>query len=185
MQTVLHNANVDLPAKLYPALSEKPSWYALYTRNRHEKLVHRELEGKGIESFLPLRRIVRQWSDRKKLIEEPLFRGYLFLRIDLAKRMEILSTTGVVSIVGSHCEDPWIVPEKDIEALQRFVEKDLRIDPFPYLKEGSRVRVLNGPLEDVEGFIVRKQSQCRLVISVEMMLQSVTVEIDGASVEPI
>ena len=160
-------------------------WLAVRTRSRFEHVVATELEKKGIESFLPLRRVIRRWSDRRKLIDEPLFRGYVFLRAPEESRLRALRTAGVVSFVGQSAADPWEVPEPEMQALQRFVAERLRIDPFPYLKAGQRVYVRSGPLRGIEGFIVRKNSRCRLVVSVEMMMQSVAVEVDESSVEPL
>ncbi len=159
-------------------------WFAVYTRSRHEKVAQKELQKKGIETFLPLRTVVRQWSDRKKKIEEPLFKGYLFVRASLSQRFSVLNSVGVVRFVTLGAE-PAEVPEKDIWAMQRFVEENIEMDPFPYLKIGERVYVKSGPFKGAEGFIVRKDRHCRLVISLDMLMQSVSVQIDQACVEPV
>lgn len=160
-------------------------WFALYTRSRHEKVVHRELAKKGIESFLPLRRITRHWSDRKKIIEDPLFQGYLFVRTSWTDRLRVLNTVGAVHFVGAHPgRTAPEIPEKELEAVRRFIEEDVKVDPFPYLKEGRRVYVRSGPFRGVEGFILYKNKQCRLVISLDLLMQSVSIEIDQACVEP-
>ena len=164
-------------------LEEK--WFALYTRSRHEKLLHRELSKKGIDSFLPLRKVMRHWSDRKKMIEEPLFKGYLFVRIPWTKRVEVLSTVGAVHFIGPRPSEPLEVPEKELAAIRRFVEEDIQVDPFPYLKAGEKVYVRSGPFKGAEGFVVRKDKHCRLVISLDMLMQSVSIQIDEACVEPI
>lgn len=173
-------------------ISESPAaqaaglkWYAVYTKSRHEKLASRELEKKGIEHFLPLRKIQRQWSDRKKTVEEPLFKGYLFVRIPLSGRLSVLGTAGVVRFVGHQVSKPVEIPEKELSAVRRFVEEDIPIDPFPYLKAGERVYIRSGAFRGVEGFIVRKGRHCRLVISLDQLMQSVSVEIDEACVEPV
>ena len=160
-------------------------WFALYTRSRHEKLVERELQKKHIESFLPLRKIERRWSDRKKTIEEPLFKGYLFVHTPWNRRFEILNTVGVVNFVGPRAADPLEVPEKELFSIRRFIEENIQVDPFPYLKEGQKVYVRSGAFKGAEGFIVRKGRHCRLVISLDLLMQSVSVEIDEACVEPI
>lgn len=159
-------------------------WYALYTRSRHEKFVHQELQKKGIETFLPLRRLTRHWSDRVKEVEQPLFSGYLFVRTSLENRFEILNTRGSVRFVGFNSQ-PLPVLERDLAAVRRFVEEKISMDPFPYLNEGDRVYIRSGPLKGVEGFIVRKDRHTRLVISLDLLLQSVSVAIDEALVEKV
>ena len=122
-------------------------WVALYTRSRHEKLVDRELQKKGIETFLPLRKVTRDWSDRKKIIEEPLFKSYLFVRLPLKDRWTVLNTTGAVRFVGKSAAEPLEVPEKELSIVRRFMEEEIQMDPFPYLKEGARVYIRSGPLK--------------------------------------
>lgn len=171
-----------------PALSVEESkwtthhWYALYTRSRHEKIVTEELQKKQLETFLPLRKITRQWSDRKKIIEEPLFKSYLFVRTPYVERWNILNTTGVVCFVGKK-SDPVEIPEADLRAVKQFIEKGIQVDPFPYLKEGQRVYIRSGPFKGVEGFVVRKDKHCRLVISLDALMQSISVIVDEANVE--
>ncbi len=159
-------------------------WYALYTRSRHEKIVTEELRKKQLESFLPLRKITRQWSDRKKIIEEPLFKGYLFVRIPLSERLRVLNTVGVVQFVCSRGVEPVTVPEKELLTIKNFIESNIQMDPFPYLKEGEKVYIRSGPFKGAEGFIIRKARHCRLIISVDVLMQSVSIEIDEACVEP-
>ena len=131
-------------------------WFALYTRGRHEKVVDQELRQKGIETFLPLRKISRRWSDRTKLIEEPLFKGYVFVRAGLRDRLSILKSRGVVRFVEAADKRPVEVPERELAAVRRFVEEEMSVDPFPYLKEGEKVYIRSGPLKGAEGFIFRK-----------------------------
>lgn len=177
-----------LSARPFPGVDEQKwsatRWFTLYTRSRHEKLAEKELNKKGIETFLPLRKVVRQWSDRKKMVEEPLFKGYLFVRASLSQKVKVLSSAGVVRFVTCGVE-PAEVPEKDLWAIQRFVEENIEVDPFPYLKTGERVYVRSGPFKGAEGFIVRKDRNCRLVISLDSLMQSVSVLIDQACVEPV
>ncbi|MBI3316614.1 MAG: UpxY family transcription antiterminator [Candidatus Omnitrophica bacterium] len=157
-------------------------WYALYTRSRHEKFIRGELEKKGIETFLPLKRVTRRWSDRKKVIEEPLFKGYLFVHTPLINRISILNTKGAVRFVGPSVS-PLQVSETELASIRHFMENELPMDPFPYLKEGERVYIRSGPMKGVEGFIVRKDKHCRLVISLDLLMQSVSVLVDQAIVE--
>lgn len=171
-----------------PCLREKwftSHWYALYVRSRHEKYVYQELIKKGIETFLPLRKVTRHWSDRKKVIEEPLFKGYLFVNIPLKSRWAVLNTKGAVKFVGKSAGIPIEIPEKELQAIQKFIQEDMPLDPFPYLKEGERVYIRSGQFKGVEGFIVRKDKHCRLVISLDLLMQSVSIQIDSACVEPV
>lgn len=160
-------------------------WFALYTRSRHEKLVDGELRKKGLETFLPLRSITRHWSDRNKIVQEPLFKGYLFVRLPLRDRWTILNTKGAVRFVGPHLSDPVEVPERELLTVKQFIAEQINVDPFPYLKEGERVYVRSGPFKGAEGFIVRKDNHCRLVISLDLLMQSVSIQIDQAQVEKV
>jgi transcription antitermination factor NusG len=159
-------------------------WYALYTKGRHEKFLDCELQKRRIETFLPVRKVTRNWSDRKKIIEEPLFRSYLFVRYPWNRRFEILNTKGAVCFVTSGLShEPIEVPERDLLSVRRFAEQEIPMDPFPYLKAGERVYIKCGPFKGVEGFVVRKDSHCRLVISLDLLMQSVSIQVDGAMVE--
>lgn len=160
-------------------------WFALYTRSRHEKIAEEELRRKGLETFLPLRTVTRHWSDRKKIITEPLFPGYFFVRAALKDRWDILGARGIVRFVGASAARPALVQEKDLAAIRKFMDEGIRMDPFPYLHEGARVYVRAGAFKGTEGFIVRKDAHCRLVISIQSLLKSVAIEIDQACVEPI
>lgn len=164
---------------------DMPSWYVLYTRSRHEKFATQELARKGFDTFLPLRRVTRHWSDRKKVIEEPLFRGYLFIHIPIRERLAVLKTSGVVGFVGKTGLNPTEVPEQEILSVKRLVEQEIQADPFPYLKNGNRVYIRSGPFKGVEGFIIRKDKHCRLVISLNLLRQSLSIQVDAACVEPI
>ncbi len=162
----------------------KLAWYALHTRSRHEKVVDDLLRRKNIETFLPLRTIRRKWSDRIKEIQEPLFKGYTFVHAQLIHKLEILQTKGVVRFVGFG-RFPSVVSETQLLSIRRFMEEDIQIDPFPYLQEGKRVVIKNGRFRGVEGFLVCKKSKYRLVISLDLISQSASIEIDSASVEPL
>ncbi len=179
---------IKLPSLCFPAGVDESKWcaarwFALYTRSRHEKAAERELNKKGFETFMPLISVMRQWSDRRKTVEEPLFKSYLFVKTSLSQKFSVLNTFGVVNMVHNGTE-PIEVAEKDLLAVRKFVEQDIQVDPFPYLKEGQRVYVRSGPFKGTEGFVVRKDSHCRLVISVHALKQSVSVMIDQACVEP-
>ena len=160
-------------------------WFAVYTKSRHEKLLEQELRKKQIQTFLPLRTVTRFWSDRKKNIEEPIFKSYLFVRIPWKERWSVLNSVGAVNFVGPHLSYPVEVSENEIISIQKFIQEKVSLDPFPYLKQGQRVYVRSGPFKGVEGFVVRKDSHCRLVISLDLLMQSISVAIDEACVEPL
>ncbi len=160
-----------------------PAWWALYTRHQHEKVVAEMLSAKDFEVFLPLYESIRRWKDRRKILSLPLFPCYVFVRGGLDRRLQVLTTPGVHMILyrGDRVA---IIPEPEIEAIQRAVEGSFRVEPHPFLKCGARVRVIRGALEGVEGILIRKKNLCRLVLSVDMLSQSVAVEVEANDVEP-
>jgi len=159
-------------------------WYALHVRSRFEKHVRTQLEKKGYETLLPSYTSVRRWSDRVKSISLPLFPNYLFCRFDINERLPILVTPGVKCIVGAG-KSPVAVDPAEIDAIRRVLDSGLPAQPWPFLAEGMRVRVTNGPLENLEGVIVREKGSDRLVVSVHLLMRSVSVEIDRGSVAPL
>jgi transcription antitermination factor NusG len=165
-------------------MHEDSAWWVLYTRHQHEKTVAEMLSEKGFEVFLPLYESIRRWKDRKKLLNLPLFPCYVFVQGGIDRRLQVVTTPGIYTILF-HGERVAIVPEAEIQAIRRVVEGKFRVEPHPFLKCGERVRVTRGSLEGVEGILVRKKNLCRLVISVDMMAQSVAVEIDATDVEPV
>ena len=159
-------------------------WYALYTRHQHEKTVAEILMAKGFEVFLPLYSVSHQWKDRVKKLSLPLFPSYVFLRSSLDHRAQIMSTSGVHAFVGVEGRAARI-PDEEIEAVRRTVDSLLHVEPHPFLRWGDWVRIKSGPLEGIEGILVRRTNQFRLVLSVEMLEQSVAVEVDPHIVEPV
>lgn len=159
-------------------------WYALRTRSRHEKRVEEQLAARGVEPFLPLVERWRQWKDRRKQVAFPLFPGYCFARFGPGERVQVLKTQGVVQILGNK-DGPLPVPESEIEAVRRLVTSTLPYDPHPYLREGMMVEVIRGPLAGIRGVLVRKGSRARLVISVTLIQQAASVELDALDVTPI
>jgi len=161
---------------------EPESWYALYTKHQHEKTVARNLGCKGFEVFLPLYAAARDWKDRVKLLDLPLFPSYVFIRGDLIRRLDIISTPGVhflVSIAGQ----PTPIPAAEINGLRQVVGSGARVEPYPYLKCGDWARVRCGPLAGTQGILVRKKNACRLVLSIEMLGKAAAVEVDAVLVE--
>ena len=158
------------------------AWYALYTRHQHEKTVAQILNSKGFETLLPLYPAARRWADRTKLLFLPLFPCYVFINAGLERRLAIMMTPGVHALV-SNAGEPAAIPSEEIDAVRRAVESGARVEPHPLLKCGDWVRVKYGPLEGIEGFLVRKKNLYRLVLSVEMLGKAVAVEVDALLVE--
>ena len=158
-------------------------WFAIWTRSRHEQVVREQLARKGYEVFLPTITRWSRWKDRKKKIDWPLFPGYCFARVDPDVKVPVLSCTGVVSIVSCAAE-PAPIPAVEIESIRRLVESELKYDPCPLIAEGAKVEVVHGPLRGVVGRLVRKGAHARLVLSVNLIGQAVSAEVDAADVRP-
>lgn len=159
-------------------------WWAVYTRHQHEKQVSDTLQAKGYEVLLPMYDSVRRWKDRRKLISLPLFPGYVFVRGCRDRRLGIVSTPGVFMVL-SRGEAAAEIPEEEILAIRRTLEAKFAVEPHPFLNCGDRVRVIRGALEGLEGILVRKKNIFRLVLSVDMLAQSVAVEINANDVQPV
>jgi transcription antitermination factor NusG len=170
------------PAVLLDPVYDVSRWYALYTSSRHEKRVAQLLNARDVSCYLPLYSTVRQWQDRRKEVELPLFPGYVFVQISLRSRLQVLTVPGVVQIV-SFDGRPSPVSDTEIDALRSGFSKRARFRPHPYLKVGSHVRVRRGPLEGMQGILVRRKDSFRLVLSVDLIMRSVAVEVDEADVE--
>ncbi len=153
-------------------------WYGLRTRSNCERLASLSLENKGYEPYLPVYRSRRRWSDRVVEIDQPLFPGYVFCRFDAGRRLPIVTTAGVISIIGFG-NDPAPIPEHEIEAIQTVLHSGLATETCPFLREGQRVRVSRGSLKGVEGILVKKKADWRLIVSINMLQRSVSVELDG------
>jgi len=165
---------------------DKLRWYALYTRARHEKKVTTELQEKGVTAFLPLISERRRWSDRNKTVQLALFPCYTFVRLNPCpeQRLAVLKTSGVLSFVGIRGVG-LAIPDKEIEDIQTLLAHHFTCTPYPFLKTGQRVRIRGGFLEGVEGILVAKNSDCSLVISLELIQRSVAVRIEGFDVETV
>lgn len=159
------------------------AWFAVWTRSRHEASVSSQLDGKGIESFLPTLPRWSRWKDRKKRIDWPLFPGYCFARIAPGEALPVLKCAGVVTLVSFEGR-PAPVPDIEIESIRALVQSDLQYDACPLLSEGDRVEVVFGPLRGVVGKLVRKGNHARLVLAVDLIGQGVSVEVDAADVRP-
>lgn len=155
------------------------NWYAVYTIVRHEKAAGNALVEKGLETFLPLRKVTSRWKDRWKRIQIPLFPGYLFVQIARGSQeiLNVLKTRGVIRILGAG-EDPMPVPGEQIDALKVLMESSLAYDPVEEYQQGKEACVFNGPLKGINGTIMEKRGAFRLIISVAMIHRAVAVEVD-------
>lgn len=160
------------------------SWYALYTRHQHEKMVDQVLTNKGFNTFLPLYATTHNWKDRTKALTLPLFPCYVFLKGGIDRRLHILTTPGVYGLVSSAGE-PAAIPDIEIEAIRRVVESGARVETHPYLKCGNWVRVKSGPLTGIEGILLRKKNVSRLVLSVGILGTAAAIEVSAFQVEAV
>ena len=160
------------------------SWYAVYTRSRHEKAVENSLAAKRFEVFLPLHEVLSQWKDRKRWVRKPLFPGYLFVRTPPDRLGFVWMEDGVVHVV-SDGQGPVPVPEEQLEPVRQLIDRSVPVDPWPYMQQGDRVLVKAGPLIGLEGFFVRRKNQAKLVVSIHMLGRSVATEVAAGDIEPL
>jgi transcription antitermination factor NusG len=158
-------------------------WFALRVRSNFEKPAAVALRGRGYEEFLPLYRAVRVWPTRIREVEVPLFPGYVFCRFNAADRLPILTTPGVVHIVGVG-KTPAPIDNDELAAVRRILDSRLLAEPWPFVNVGERVLVAHGSLNGLEGIIVSLKKNCRLVVSVTLLQRSVAVEIDRSWIRP-
>jgi transcription antitermination factor NusG len=159
-------------------------WYALTVRHQHERQTERVLRSQGWETLVPMYRSERQWSDRVKEIELPLFSGYVFCRFGLRDRVRVEDTPGVAQIVKFNGLAA-ALEDREIAEIQAMVGSGAKLSPWPYLRVGDRVEVVRGPLRGLEGTLLRDGGEARLVVSVEMLQRSIAVEVDPAMVVPL
>ena len=164
-------------------LKAVPSWFAVWTRSRHEKRAAKYLDGLGVTNYLPLMTQERQWSDRTQAVDLPLFSSYMFVRIRLSgsDRLKVISTPGVVSIVGNQ-HGPLSVPEQQIDAIRSVLVcgENLRQEKLP--SYGAIVRVIRGPLTGIKGRLLQSASGNRLIISIDAIQQSVSVTVTSGDI---
>jgi transcriptional antiterminator NusG len=163
---------------------ETRNWFAIQTRSRHEKMVARQLEQSGLESFLPLSTEVRNWSDRRKLVELPLFPGYAFVHIAYSpqQKLRVLQTEGVVGFVGKQGQGI-AIPTSQIEDIRQVLASNVPFRSHPFLKVGQRVRVRGGALNGVEGILVAENGDQSIVISVDPIQRALSIRIQGYQLE--
>jgi transcription antitermination factor NusG len=159
----------------------EPRWYATHTACHHEKRVAEQLQRKSIEFFLPTYQAIHQWKDRRKKLELALFPGYLFVCIALLHKMHVLEIPSVVRLVGFGGR-PLALPDFEIERLRTGLEH-VRAEPYPYLRVGQLVRIRYGPLEGVQGILLRKKNNTRVVISVNSIMRSFVVDVPAEDLE--
>lgn len=158
-------------------------WFAVYTAANHEKKVQKHLRMRDVESFLPLYTVTRRWKNRTTVkIELPLFAGYVFVRISRTEGARVLAVPGVRFIVGNgHQALP--LPDEEIEILRSGLHLR-RVDPYPYVKVGAQVRIRSGPLVGLQGVIVRKDDQLRVVLTLDLIKESIAVHVSAEELEP-
>jgi transcription antitermination factor NusG len=167
-------------------VSTEQHWYAVSTRSRQEKTAASAIGNLGIEAFVPLVTEIRHWSDRKKAITVPLFPCYFFVRIPVSRdwQVRVLQTPGVAGLVGNH-SGPMAIPEKEIDDIRSVLSKKLDCSPYPFLELGERVRIVGGALNGVEGTLIGRGPDARLVISIELIQRSLAVSVYGFEVKPV
>jgi transcription antitermination factor NusG len=166
-----------------PGAESNRHWYALYTYSNQEKRAAQQLQMKGVEVFLPLSRVTKRWRNRMTVhLERPLFAGYVFAKLALTERVRVLEVPNVVRIVGSG-KQPLPLPDAELETLRNGLH--LRhVDPCPYLQVGQRARIHSGPLAGMEGIVARKDDRLRIVLSLDLIAQSIAVHVHPDELEP-
>ena len=166
------------------ASSIQAHWYAAYTRANHEKIVVEHLIQRSVEHFLPCYDSVRRWKDRNVRLQMPLFPGYVFVRIPLSDQMRVREIPSVARLVGFN-GTPVALRDEEIHAMRNGLVQGVCAQPHPYLTVGRRVRVVGGPLAGLQGILLKRKKRTRFVISLELIMRSVAVEVDPAELQPI
>jgi len=173
-----------LPASLIDVAAMEGRWFAVYTNSRHEKCVAKHFWERGIASFLPLYQKVHRWNKRTVVsLDLPLFPNYVFVHIPTHDRVRVLAVPGVVAMVGCG-STPSPLPDSEIEYLRAAAELG-KLEPHPYIVAGERVRIRGGALEGMEGIVLRKKNEVRVVLTLELIQRSVAVEVDIDDIEPV
>jgi transcription termination/antitermination protein NusG len=161
------------------------NWYALYVKSRHEFVASGELIRKGKEAFLPSIKRFRQWKDRRKLVDFPLFPGYLFVNIqpNSEEFLNVLKSRGVVSFVSLTPGHPTPVPISEVTSLKLMIESGKELNIYPSLKEGSWVRVKRGPLKSAEGILAKKDDHYMFMVNIKLLGRSIGVKMYADDLE--
>ena len=176
-KTVLGDKETATDSTRYP-------WFAVRVRSHQERIAAAHLRERGYEEFSPSWKTERRWSDRTKEIDEFLFPGYVFCRLDPFDRLPVLTAPGVVDLVGFG-KIPAPIPDQEIESILRMVQSGLFVMPWPFLERGRRVLIERGPLAGVEGILEEVKGKCRLVVSVQLLQRSVSAEVDRNCIRPL
>jgi transcriptional antiterminator NusG len=163
---------------------QEQSWFALQVRPRHELVAARMLRSKGFEEFVPTYSAKRQWSDRQKRIEFPLFAGYVFCKFYPVKKLPIINTASVIRIVGTN-QGPAAIADQEIDAIRKAVQSGQSVQPHPFITIGSKVRIEEGPMEGVEGILIGQKKGSQMIISVGLLQRSIALQIEGYAIAPI
>ncbi|MDP1623911.1 MAG: UpxY family transcription antiterminator [Bacteroidales bacterium] len=166
-----------------PVQLQTPLWYAVYTRSRSEKKVMENLTAKGIEAYVPLRKVMRQWSDRKRMVEEPIIRSYCFVKVSNIEYYEVLNTPGAVRYIWFSGK-PAVIPDRQIETLKAITGSDVEVECLPdTFQPGIRVRVNAGPLIGLSGELVNISNKKKVIIRIDHLNQVITLSISPMLIE--
>jgi transcription antitermination factor NusG len=178
------NVEIKSPGVSPQSGSETSSWYAVHTMARHEKRVAAQFREKRICAFLPLLRQVHRWSDRRSMVDVPLFSCYAFVRTAqmAEERLKILRTPGVLGFVGNERQGTPI-PDDQIESLRKATSDEVACVPYPFISAGKRVRIRGGSLDGVEGILVDQGEDQQVIVSVELLRRSVSIQVKGYDIE--
>jgi transcription antitermination factor NusG len=183
MATAAVNATTHVGYPVMDPSFFEPLWYVVYTNANHEKRVAQQLGQRSIAHLLPLYDSVRRWKDRRVHLQMPLFPGYVFVRFALRDRLQVLQIPSVAHLVSFNGQAA-ALPEEDIHTIQNCLDHGSQVEPHPYLQAGRRARVRSGPLQGLEGIILRRKNKTRFVLSFELIMRSVAVEIDETELMP-
>ena len=174
----------EIPENFSASGVEQPQWFAVRTRSRHEKVVARQLDGLGVENFLPLVTHLHRWANGPRQVELPLFPGYTFVRLVYTpdRRVRVLQTHGVVDFVGTHGRGSPI-PDKQIQDVKTLLNNKVPFKNMLSLQVGQKVRIRGGSIDGVEGVLVARRGQRRLVIFIEPIQRSLSIDLEGYDVE--
>ncbi len=174
----------DFDPGFVPSSYLEPHWYAVYTRANHERHVLCEIETRSFESFLPVYTCTRRWKDRRVSLQLPLFPGYVFVRMALRDRLEVLRIRSAVRLVGFD-NKPAALPDQEIEILRSGFSRGARAEPYPFLDMGHRVRIIGGPFAGLAGILKKRKNNLRVIVALDLIQRSVAVDVDTADVAPL
>jgi transcription antitermination factor NusG len=168
--------------KLPSIVTDSCSWYAAYTYSNHEKCVATQLGLRSIKYFLPLYDAVHRWKDRRVKLQLPVFPGYVFVRLNLTERLNVVQIPGVARLVSFNGR-PCALPDSEIEAIQICLLEKINCEPHAYLEAGRRVRIKAGPLEGFEGIVIGRKNRLRFIISLGLIHRSACVTVEAGNIQ--